>query len=138
MNEETPSQPVYRPYDRRQTITPGGVHADKLYLSFHRPVHRMFPQFNSCIVRDGRYYELRLCEGPEIREGQEFSGEGEMAHAAELEQLMDSLWLLGIRPSPRMMGSDQGAAQAHHLQDMRAIAFNKLDLPLPEKGKHFP
>lgn len=47
-----------------------------------------------------------------------------------LQSLMDALWQIGIRPSD--IGTPGHlAATTKHLEDMRAIAFGKLELPPP-------
>lgn len=45
------------------------------------------------------------------------------------KNLMDELWRAGIRPSE---GVPSGDAQTAHLQDMRAIAFAKLNVEMPK------
>jgi hypothetical protein len=47
------------------------------------------------------------------------------------QSMMDELWRAGFRPST---GSTEGQAQSveRHLQDMRSIAFAKLEIPPPK------
>lgn len=50
--------------------------------------------------------------------------------ASAAQRLMDQLWSLGLRPSD--IGTPGHlAATTKHLEDMRAIAFAKLDTPKP-------
>lgn len=50
---------------------------------------------------------------------------------AALQSLMDALWGFGVRPSD--IGTPGHlAATTKHLEDMRAIAFGKLEIARPE------
>lgn len=51
------------------------------------------------------------------------------------QQLMDELWNAGIRPVDGTGNVGQTGAMANHLNDMRAIAFNALKLPVIEIKK---
>ena len=52
----------------------------------------------------------------------------------EAQRFMDELWKFGIRPSDQ--GSPgQLAAIRKHLEDMRAITFGKLKVPMPEEPR---
>lgn len=42
------------------------------------------------------------------------------------QQLMDELWLCGIRPSEGSGSAGQAAAMQSHLNDMRTVAFHAL------------
>lgn len=44
----------------------------------------------------------------------------------EAQQLMDELWLCGLRPTEGTGSAGSLAATERHLADMRAIAFSKL------------
>jgi hypothetical protein len=44
------------------------------------------------------------------------------------QQLMDQLWICGLRPSEGSGSAGSLAATQDHLSDMRLIAFNKLGL----------
>lgn len=48
------------------------------------------------------------------------------------QQLMDDLWSAGLRPTEGRQSEGVTAAQARHLEDMRAIAFNRLKVEQPE------
>lgn len=49
----------------------------------------------------------------------------------EAQALIDELWKVGIRPSPRLLDtSGVVSVMETHLQDLRAIAFNALNVPL--------
>ncbi len=48
------------------------------------------------------------------------------------QRLLDELWQAGLRPSSDRQSEGVIAAQAHHLKDMRAIAFAKLEMESPE------
>lgn len=52
-----------------------------------------------------------------------------------MQNLLDELWKLGFRPNDGTGNAGQLAATSKHLEDMRTIAFSKLDLYLPEKIK---
>jgi len=43
-----------------------------------------------------------------------------------LQELMDELWRAGIRPSASKAGDAQISAMQSHIDDLRAITFNKL------------
>jgi hypothetical protein len=47
-------------------------------------------------------------------------------------QLMDELWRLGVRPSSGEGNIGQIGAMNTHLQDMRTLAFNSLNLTPPK------
>ena len=49
----------------------------------------------------------------------------------EAQALMDSLWQAGIRPIEAKAGVGAFDAQARHLADMRAIAFDRLKVLAP-------
>lgn len=49
----------------------------------------------------------------------------------EAQQLMDDLWACGLRPAAGRHSEGVTAAQDRHLQDMRAIAFAKLEIERP-------
>lgn len=50
----------------------------------------------------------------------------------EAQTLMDDLWQCGFRPSAARGGSETLRATENHLQDMRAIAFAKSKVELPQ------
>lgn len=45
----------------------------------------------------------------------------------QAQELMDSLWNVGVRPTEGMGSAGSFAAQAAHLSDMRSIAFASLE-----------
>jgi len=47
------------------------------------------------------------------------------------QMLMDSLWMSGIRPTEGAGTAGSIRAVENHLQDMRAIVFDKLKTPKP-------
>ena len=47
------------------------------------------------------------------------------------QRLIDDLWNGGLRPTQGKQSEGVTAAQANHLQDMRAIAFAKLRIDQP-------
>lgn len=47
------------------------------------------------------------------------------------QDLMDQLWRLGFRPERGEMSVGQMQAVNAHLQDMRTLAFAKLEVPKP-------
>lgn len=49
---------------------------------------------------------------------------------AVLQSLMDELWNIGVRPKD-VGTAGHLAATTKHLEDMRAIAFSKLETPKP-------
>ncbi|MCY1166563.1 hypothetical protein D9M73_65050 [compost metagenome] len=49
----------------------------------------------------------------------------------DVQQLVDELWRLGYRPSNGEMSVGQLGATERHLNDLRAIAFAKLNIPKP-------
>ena len=53
-----------------------------------------------------------------------------------LQTLMDELWENGFRPS-KVLETDK-ADIINHLEDMRRIAFHKLEMPSIEKGRTGP
>lgn len=46
----------------------------------------------------------------------------------EAQELMDMLWNCGLRPTQSKSSAGQLDAVERHLADMRAIAFNKLEI----------
>lgn len=48
----------------------------------------------------------------------------------QAQQLMDELWGAGLRPTQGKQSEGVTAAQARHLDDMRAIVAKKLDVTL--------
>lgn len=49
----------------------------------------------------------------------------------EAQALIDALWSAGLRPTQGKQSEGVTAAQDRHLQDMRAIAFAKLNVERP-------
>lgn len=49
----------------------------------------------------------------------------------EAQQLANQLWDAGIRPTLVKYQNDRANTLNAHLQDMRAIAFNKIKVPKP-------
>ena len=47
------------------------------------------------------------------------------------QSLMDELWNVGLRPTQGKQSEGQMGATERHLQDMRAIAFTKLQVQKP-------
>lgn len=47
------------------------------------------------------------------------------------QQLIDGLWQAGLRPTQGRQSEGVTAAQARHLEDMRALAFTKLNMEKP-------
>lgn len=52
-------------------------------------------------------------------------------HAEEVQELMDMLWSVGFRPTQAKASAGLADALQHHLADMRAIAFSKLEIEKP-------
>jgi hypothetical protein len=52
-------------------------------------------------------------------------------HQETAQRLMDELWNVGFRPTQGKQSEGQVAATERHLDDMRAIAFAKLEVPKP-------
>lgn len=55
-----------------------------------------------------------------------------------LQQLMDELWRVGIRPSEGTGSAGALAATERHLQDMRRLALDHLEERKEIKGEHLP
>jgi hypothetical protein len=68
-----------------------------------------------------------VLERTEPKEPNEFCEPSALMTSGEAQALMDSLWRSGIRPTNHKSES----ALNDHLQDMRAIAFAKLEVPVP-------
>ncbi len=49
--------------------------------------------------------------------------------------LIDDLWAVGLRPTQGKQSEGMFAAQGRHLEDMRAIAFDKIKVEKPN-GKN--
>jgi hypothetical protein len=47
------------------------------------------------------------------------------------QRLMDDLWTAGLRPVAGKQSEGVTEAQAHHLEDMRTIVFDRLKLVKP-------
>lgn len=52
-------------------------------------------------------------------------------HGDAAQQLIDALWQAGLRPTQGRQSEGVTAAQARHLEDMRALAFTKLNVEKP-------
>jgi hypothetical protein len=52
-------------------------------------------------------------------------------HPPQAQLLIDALWDVGFRPTQGKQSEGQVAATEHHLNDMRAIVFAKLQVPKP-------
>lgn len=52
-------------------------------------------------------------------------------HGDRAQALIDQLWQCGLRPSQGKQSEGVTAAQARHLEDMRAIAFDRLKVERP-------
>jgi hypothetical protein len=52
-------------------------------------------------------------------------------HVSEAQARMDSLWTAGLRPAAGKQSEGVTAAQGRHLEDMRALAFAKLNVATP-------
>jgi len=50
----------------------------------------------------------------------------------EAQELLDSLWHCGLRPTDAGESTGELAATKKHLEDIRNIAFFKLEIPLPK------
>lgn len=51
------------------------------------------------------------------------------------QELMDQLWTCGLRPTEGKGSAGSLAATERHLEDMRAIAFNKLGVEKPKEPR---
>jgi hypothetical protein len=49
----------------------------------------------------------------------------------DAQHLMDNLWQAGLRPAQGQQSEGAMAAQTRHLEDMRSLAFAKLEVPKP-------
>jgi hypothetical protein len=58
-------------------------------------------------------------------------GNGVLLDKNTLQQLVDDLWSCGIRPNSAKGSAGQLSAVQSHLNDMRAIVFNKLEVEKP-------
>lgn len=47
------------------------------------------------------------------------------------QELIDTLWAAGLRPTQGRQSEGVTAAQGRHLEDMRALAFGKLNIAQP-------
>ena len=50
----------------------------------------------------------------------------------DAQRLMDDLWNCGLRPAQGRQSEGVTAAQGRHLEDMRTIAFGKLNMAAPK------
>jgi hypothetical protein len=62
--------------------------------------------------------------------GQPISPAFRLAHE-EAQELMDSLYAAGLRPTQAKSSVGQTEAIQRHLEDMRTIAFNNLEITKP-------
>jgi hypothetical protein len=53
----------------------------------------------------------------------------------EVQQLMDELWVAGLRPSEGVASTGQLEAMNAHVNDMRTIAFKLLNIRGSNKGR---
>ena len=51
--------------------------------------------------------------------------------AAAAQELANSLWEAGIRPAQCRQAQGEFEAQCRHLEDMRALAFSRLEIDRP-------
>lgn len=94
----------------------------------------------------GRYFEIRFAtlnaerdvvavakpiEFIPIEPGAEVGEPTAMLTLDHLQNLMDQLWSLGFRPERGQLSVGQVAAVNRHLEDMRTLAFAKLEVPKP-------
>lgn len=66
-----------------------------------------------------------------MKETKQYEADGESPMMLSLDNaqlLMDNLWEVGIRPSEGSGSAGSLAATQKHLNDMRTIAFNKLNI----------
>jgi hypothetical protein len=66
-----------------------------------------------------------------ISEGAYITGPTFSMRAEESQRLMDELWSIGLRPLEAAGTAGSLAATTKHLEDMRALAFSKLEVPKP-------
>ena len=87
--------------------------------------------FNGQTTLKGKPVEFEeMAKGDEFLEDREPTFELDTTAA---QQLMDSLWTCGVRPTEGSGSAGSLAATQRHLTDMRAIVFDKLKVPCPEK-----
>lgn len=77
-----------------------------------------------------RCYSVDVVFAP-VEEGALHTATGQMDRQAA-QQLMDSLWNCGIRPVGVRHKDETLKTMNDHLQDMRAITFDKLKVALPQ------
>lgn len=82
---------------------------------------------NIYIIRDIENHKCEQIVGfttKEIDEGTMFTPEASLAlNLAQAQELIDSLWQCGIRPSEGTGSAGQLAAVQYHLEDMRKLVF---------------
>jgi hypothetical protein len=109
----------------------------KINLHAHKNIARQVIEFYGFINRrdeDGRSHIFV----PYLSYPDEEKVEGEAADPVfeldvfQAQTLVNELWDQGIKPEQAKPRSGEIGAVKQHLQDMRAIAFNKLEIDKPE------
>lgn len=78
----------------------------------------------------GKPRQVAALQFVDVPEGGPVDGAAELDHD-EAQELMDTLWACGLRPTQGKQSEGQVAAIERHLADMRAIAFAKLEIKQP-------
>ena len=107
-------------------------------LSFHIE-NRLYEDCFGLYLRagnpDGKQAYANNIEFNEIEEGEYVGGPLLKLQREQVQGLMDSLWTAGLRPTQGRQSEGVTAAQGNHLQDMRALAFAKLNVTPPEQAR---
>ncbi len=77
-------------------------------------------------TRFGRHAGCEVMEMRDIPEGERMDETFRLANT-EAQELMDSLWQCGVRPSEGTGSAGQLAAVQYHLEDMRKLVFEVKD-----------
>jgi len=78
----------------------------------------------------GRFLVASEIEMKEVREGSLIQPTFHL-EAAEVQSLFNRLWVLGYRPKDGTGNSGHIGSIERHLEDMRALAFGKLNVDKP-------
>ena len=72
------------------------------------------------------------CTFTNIEEGSHYGDPMIRLEPDQAQMLADELWRIGFRPTQGKQSEGAGEAIGRHLQDMRTIAFSKLNVEIPK------
>lgn len=80
--------------------------------------------------RDGKRFIATNVEFAELKEGEQHNPTL-VVHSIASQRLANDLWSAGCRPEQSKQSQGAMEAKSAHLEDMRALAFSKLNVEKP-------